>query len=125
MPQSADRARPESKAPSPRIAVARLLLYGDPLVQLDGGQAVALERRAAALCALAALEPGCTRERASQWLWPDSDDPRRNLRQQVLRFRKSFSVPLLAEGDVLALAPGVLMAAGQAGAPLLGAARVR
>ncbi|QTN21854.1 AAA family ATPase [Rhizobacter sp. AJA081-3] len=120
MPQSADRARPESKAPSPRIAVARLLLYGDPLVQLDGAQAVALERRAAALCALAALEPDCTRERASQWLWPDSDDPRRNLRQQMLRFRKSFGVPLLAEGDVLALAPGVLMAAGQAGAPLLG-----
>jgi DNA-binding SARP family transcriptional activator len=120
MPQSADRARPEPKAPSRRAAAARLVLYGDPRVQLAGGQAVALERRAAALCALAALEPGCTRERASLWLWPDSDDPRRNLRQQVLRFRKGLGAPLLAEGDLLALAPGVQIAAAEAGAPLLG-----
>ena len=120
MPQPADRARPEPKAPSRRADLARLVLHGDPRVQLAGGQAVALERRAAALCALAALEAGCTRERASLWLWPDSDDPRRNLRQQALRFRRILGVPLLAEGDVLALAPGVQIMAGEAGAPLLG-----
>jgi hypothetical protein len=103
MPQSADRARPEPKDPSRLAAGAMLVLYGDPRVLPASGQAVVLERRAAALCALAALEPGCTRERASLWLWPDSDDPRRNLRQQVLRFRRGLQLPLLAEGDLLAI----------------------
>jgi DNA-binding SARP family transcriptional activator/tetratricopeptide (TPR) repeat protein len=120
MPQSADRARPEPKVPSRRAAVVRLVLQGDPRVQIAGGQVVALERRAAALCALAALESGCTRERAALWLWPDSDDPRRNLRQQVLRFRKGLGQSLLAEGDLLALAPEVQLAAPDPGAPLLG-----
>jgi DNA-binding SARP family transcriptional activator len=96
------------------------MLHGDPHVLLAGGPAVALERRAAALCALAALEAGCTRERAARWLWPDSDDPRRNLRQQMLRFRKGLGVALLAEGDVLALAADVRLAAADPAAPLLG-----
>jgi DNA-binding SARP family transcriptional activator len=98
----------------------RVRLYGDAAILLPDGRKVVLERRAAALLVLAVLEPGCTRERAASWLWPDSDDPRRNLRQQMLRFRKSLGVPLLAEGDVLAMAPGVQIVAGDASAPLLG-----
>ena len=54
------------------------------LVTADGRETV-LERRAAALCALVALEPGFARERAAAWLWPDSSDPRRNLRQRQSR----------------------------------------
>ncbi|MGZ9031041.1 MAG: ATP-binding protein, partial [Burkholderiaceae bacterium] len=55
-------------------------------------------RRAAALVALAALEPGISRLRVASMLWPDSNDPRRNLRQQLLRFRQLFDHPLV-EGD--------------------------
>ena len=120
MSQPADRPPPEPKAPSAVAAVARLVLHGDPRVLLAGGQTLALERRAAALCALAALEAGCTRERAARWLWPDSDDPRRNLRQQLLRFRRTLGVPLFVDGDMLALAAGVQLGAVEPGAPLLG-----
>ena len=112
--------RDHSAMPVNPTRALRVCLYGDAAVTLPDGRSVALERRAAAVCALAALEPGCTRERASLWLWPDSDDPRRNLRQQLLRFRKGLGAPLLAEGDLLALAPGVRVAAAKAGAPLLG-----
>lgn len=47
-------------------------LYGDAAVMLPDGRSVALERRAATLLALAALEPGITRLRAATLLWPDS-----------------------------------------------------
>ena len=63
-----------------------LSLCGDAAVLPHGAPPVLLERRAAALLALAALEPGISRLRAASMLWPDSADPRRNLRQQVLRF---------------------------------------
>ena len=76
----------------------RLRLYGDAAVMLPDGRSVALERRAAALLALATLEPGITRLRAATLLWPDSNDPRRNLRQQLLRFRTLFGQSLV-EGD--------------------------
>jgi DNA-binding SARP family transcriptional activator len=76
----------------------RVRLYGDPAVVLPDGRVVALERRAAALLALAALEPGISRLRVAAMLWPDSNDPRRNLRQQLLRFRQLFEHPLV-EGD--------------------------
>ena len=79
-------------------AELRVRLYGDPVVVLPDGRIVALERRAAALLALAALEPGISRLRVASMLWPDSNDPRRNLRQQLLRFRQLFDHPLV-EGD--------------------------
>ena len=79
-------------------AELRVRLYGDPAVVLPDGRVVALERRAAALLALAALEPGISRLRVASLLWPDSNDPRRNLRQQLLRFRQLFDHPLV-EGD--------------------------
>ena len=82
----------------PPAAPAQVCLFGDAVVRLPGGFSMALEPRAAALCALAAIAPGTTRERAARWLWPDSDDPRRNLRQQLLRFRRRLDRPLLTEG---------------------------
>lgn len=75
---------------------------------LPDGRIVALERRAAALLALAVLEPGIGRLRAAMLLWPDSSDPRRNLRQQLLRFRQLFGHDLLVGIDALTLAPGAL-----------------
>ena len=88
-----------------------LHLHGTARVATADGREALLERRAAALCALAALEPGFARERAAAWLWPDSADPRRNLRQQLLRFRQQFGQALL-DGDArLSLAEGVVLAA--------------
>jgi DNA-binding SARP family transcriptional activator/tetratricopeptide (TPR) repeat protein len=90
-------------------------------VLLPDGRVVALERRAAALLALAALEPGISRLRAATLLWPDSNDPRRNLRQQLLRFRQLLACDLLAGTDSLSLAPGTLFEAPADMAPGAGA----
>ena len=98
-----------------------LSLHGDAFVASAQGHAVRLERRAAALCALAALEPGFPRERAAAWLWPDSADPRRNLRQQLLRFKQQFGQAVLAGEEQLMLAPGVVLT--ESCAPLLQAQR--
>lgn len=98
----------------------RVRLYGDPAVVLPDGRVVALERRAAALLALAALEPGISRLRVASMLWPDSNDPRRNLRQQLLRFRQLFGHPLVEGEATLSLAPDLLEVPGAAAAsPLL------
>ena len=86
----------------------RVCLFGEPSVQLPDGRTAVLERRAAALLALAALEPGISRLRAATLLWPDSGDPRRNLRQQLLRFRQLFGRELLAGTEALCLAPGTV-----------------
>jgi DNA-binding SARP family transcriptional activator len=120
MSKSTDRARASPPAPRRAAAPVRLTLHGDPRVVPADGRPLVLERRAAALCALAALEPGTSRERAARWLWPDSDDPRRNLRQQLLRFRRGLDLPLLADGDTLALAPAVQLTPPEPGAGLLG-----
>lgn len=85
----------------------QLRLLGDPaLVTADGGLR-ALERRAAALCALVALEPGVTRARAASLVWPDSDNARQALRQQLARFRRIYGLDLLVGDDALTVAPGV------------------
>lgn len=114
--------QPDARAMSAPLMSLVLHLHGVPRVALPSGADPArghaagrtpewlLERRAAALCALAALEPGFPRERAARWLWPDSTDPRRNLRQQALRFKQQFGRALLEEGgERLALAPGVVL----------------
>ena len=94
----------------------RVRLYGDAAVLLPDGLSVALERRAAALLALAALEPGITRMRAATLLWPDSSDPRRNLRQQLLRFRTLFGQSLV-EGDTTLTCTGLELEAPDEAAP--------
>jgi len=95
--------------------IAQVRLHGEPVLVLANGQVVGLERRAAALLALAALDPGITRLRTAALLWPDSDDARGNLRQQLLRFRRLAGQDLLQGGDSLRLADGVVLEPGQAG----------
>lgn len=92
------------------MAPLTLHLHGTARVVTADGREVVLERRAAALCALAALAPGIARERVAAWLWPDSTDARRNLRQQLVRFRQQFGQPLVAGQDRLDLAPDVALA---------------
>ncbi len=98
-----------------------LRLFGEPAILLGDDRTVALERRAAALLALAALEPGISRLRVARLLWPDSSDPRRNLRQQLLRFRQQFGHPLVEGDSTLNLGGSVLVdsADDTASAPLL------
>lgn len=88
----------------PVTRALRVRLYGDAAVVLPDGRSVALERRAAALLALVALEPGISRLRVASLLWPDSSDPRRNLRQQLLRFRQQFGQALVQGASSLTLA---------------------
>lgn len=98
----------------------QLRLFGAPAVVLADGRVVALERRAAALIALAALEPGISRLRVATLLWPDSADPRRNLRQQLLRFRQLFDHPIIDGDGTLSVAAHLLEApVDAAAAPLL------
>jgi len=54
-------------------------------------------------------------------LWPDSADPGRNLRQQLLRFKQQFGQAVLAGEAQLMLAPGVVLS--ESSAPLLQAQR--
>jgi DNA-binding SARP family transcriptional activator/tetratricopeptide (TPR) repeat protein len=100
----------------------QLRLLGDPAVVLPAGLR-ALERRAAALLALVSLEPGVTRARAAGLLWPESENPRRALRQQLSRFKASYGVELVVGEEVLHLAPGIDadLAQPAAGGPLAGA----
>ena len=78
-----------------------LQLHGDVCVHAAGRPLLPLRGRAAALVALAALEPGISRERAAALLWPDAEGARRNLRQQLLRFRQALGQPLLEGEDRL------------------------
>jgi DNA-binding SARP family transcriptional activator len=108
----AERMRDHSTMPDRTpAATLQVRLFGEPALLQQGGRTVALERRAAALLALAALEPGISRLRAATLLWPDSNDPRRNLRQQLLRFRQMFGRELLAGTDTINLAPGTVFEA--------------
>jgi len=121
MPPSRAAARSASysaaSAPAPAVQVR---LLGDPVL-LFGAEFKALERRAAGLLALVALEPGVTRARAAALLWPDSDNARQALRQQIARFRKNYGVDLVHGDDALVIADGVAVDALQAeGGTLLG-----
>lgn len=98
----------------------RVRLFGEPAVLLPDGRVVALEPRAAAVVALAALEPGISRLRVATLLWPDSSDPRRNLRQQLLRFRQLFGHPLVEGHAALTVSDPLIEALdAAAAAPLL------
>jgi DNA-binding SARP family transcriptional activator len=84
-----------------------LRLHGSPALLRSGAPAMALERRAAALCALVAVEGEVARSRAAAWLWPASDDPRGALRQKLLRFKRLFGTPLLDGAEALRLVAGI------------------
>lgn len=110
--------------PSPAIGLT-LRLHGPPAVQSADGREFTLEGRSAALVALVAIEAEMRRERVAALLWPDSDDPRRNLRQQLLRLKRALDGADLVQGDsVLRLAPQVTLADAGA-APLLGTLQLR
>jgi DNA-binding SARP family transcriptional activator len=55
------------------------------------------------------LEPGVTRARAAGLLWPDSDNARQALRQQISRFKKNYGADLVRGEDALFLADGVVV----------------
>src|SRR6185369_9915744 len=85
-----------------------LRLLGDPALISPAGEEHLLERRAAALLALAALEPGVARRRIATLLWPDSNESnaRQALRQQLLRLRK-LGGDFLSGDAALRIAPHV------------------
>jgi DNA-binding SARP family transcriptional activator len=117
------RVMPDDRriVPPPAPPTFSLRLLGDPvLVEADGGARV-LERRAAGLLALVALEPGVTRARAAALLWPDSENPRQALRQQIARFKRSYGAELVRGDDTLSIADGVAVdLAASGGGALLG-----
>ena len=100
---------PPTAAGSPQLR-----LLGDPALVV-GGEVKALERRAAGLLALVALEPGITRARAAALLWPESDSARQALRQQIARFRRNYGAELVAGTDALFIVDGVTVDALEAG----------
>jgi DNA-binding SARP family transcriptional activator len=109
--------RPPPAAPGQ----AQLRLLGDPALIAADGSIKVLERRAAGLLALVALEPGVTRARAAALLWPESDNARQSLRQQIARFKKNYGAELLTGSDALFIADGVTVDALHAvGGALLG-----
>ena len=95
------------KPASGRTPALQLQLHGDACVLRPGQPPWPLRGRAAALVALAALEPGISRERAALLLWPDAPSPRQNLRQQLLRFRQALAQDLVVGEAHLQLAEGV------------------
>jgi DNA-binding SARP family transcriptional activator len=97
----------------------QLRLLGDPALIAADGSIKALERRAAGLLALVALEPGVTRARAAALLWPDSDNARQALRQQIARFKKNYGVTLIEGDDALFIAAGVAVDALRSGGGVL------
>lgn len=92
-----------------RVTRWALRLIGDPALVSPEGEEQPLERRAAALFALAAIEPGISRARAASMLWPESDatNARQALRQQLLRLKKSTGEELITGHAALRLAPRV------------------
>ena len=70
-PALGDDVAVEPKPSPPHAAVLRLRLHGGAQVAGADGSSLPLRGRAAALMALAALEPGIRRERAAALLWPE------------------------------------------------------
>ena len=102
----------------------KLRLLGDPALISPEGEEQPLERRAAALFALAAIEPGISRGQAASMLWPESNGPnaRQALRQQLLRMKKHTGEELIAGHAALRLGSRVSTDLEREGArgPLLG-----
>lgn len=84
-------------------------LYTPPCVKLAAGDRRPLAGKAAALLAIAALDPETPRQRAAAMLWPDSPAPqaRNNLRTLAHRLNRQVGLELLSDGERLGLAPGV------------------
>src|SRR5260221_189191 len=102
----------------------KLRLLGDPAFIAPEVEEQPLERRASALFALAAIEPGISRGQAASMLWPESNGPnaRQALRQQLLRMKKHTGEELIAGHAALRLGSRVSTDLEREGArgPLLG-----
>ena len=110
----------QDRTPPPPTPSLRLRLHGDACILAADGRILPLRGRAAALAALAALEPGIRRERAAALLWPESPTARQNLRQQLLRFRQALGAALIEGDDAMRLAQDVQLEVAAPGACLLG-----
>ncbi len=99
----------------------RLSLYGAATLQRAGEPPVRLERKQAALLAWLMLNNAAPRARLAGLLWPDAsgNGARSNLRQCIARLRKLSSTLLVDAGDLLALAPTVVLAVREPGGAAL------
>src|SRR5215472_18390684 len=99
----------------PGIALlkSKLRLLGPLSLAIDGRELHQLPRKADALLALLALQPGrpVARETVADFLWTDRgpEQARHSLRQTLLVLRRSMGDDLiLAEGNSLVIPPGTL-----------------
>src|ERR1700752_552770 len=99
----------------PQIALPKgeLLLLGPLALAIEGRELHRLPRKADALLALLALQPGrpIARETVADFLWTDRglEQARHRLRQTLLVIRRSVGDDLiLAEGNSLVTPPGTL-----------------
>src|SRR6201993_4370786 len=99
----------------PEIALPKseLRLLGPLSLAIDGRELHQLPRKADALLALLALQPGrpMARETVADFLWTNRapEQARHSLRQTLLVLRRSMGDDLiLAEGNSLVIAPGTL-----------------
>ncbi|MEO8312662.1 MAG: AAA family ATPase, partial [Caldimonas sp.] len=85
------------------------LCGGEPRCVLATGAALPLEVTDALLLAYLCVEGPTSRARLASLLWPDADEARArgNLRQRLLRLRKSIGTDIVAGRSQLALAAGV------------------
>lgn len=92
-----------SEDTAPARAPGSLQLLGGARWIDGAGQYVVLERKAAALLALAMPCAGVSRARAAHMLWPESADPaaRSNLRVLIHRLHRTVGRTLLAPGETL------------------------
>lgn len=86
-----------------------LRLLGRPRVLRPGLPDHLLERRDAALLMFLALNGAASRKQMAESLWPDVSERMAltNLRQRLFRFKRSLAADLFAEGEMLALRPGL------------------
>lgn len=105
---------------APGLAV-QLRLTGAPHLTYGTGPIHELERHAAALLALLALEGPTLRRRAAALLWSDADAERQrsSLRQRLFHLRRQARCDVIPAGDVLALAPGIQHDLSEIGARLV------
>ncbi|MBL8359498.1 MAG: AAA family ATPase [Rubrivivax sp.] len=94
----------------------RLHLCGPPHVEPAGRAPLPLEWHDAALLAVLAIRGPIERQEAAAWLWPDvtPSTARGNLRQRLLRLRRTVGPDLIEGQQTLKLAPGVRLDLGTA-----------
>lgn len=96
--------QPLTRAPAPRVE-----LLGTPgLIGVDGRR-TGLERKAAALLALVAVDGTQTRARLAAMLWPEATAAaaRNSLRQRLFRLQRAAGAELVVGQEELRLADGV------------------